>query len=241
MLETHFGPPEQWPDQDLVGWTDDLTPGMAWAGYRSGVFPMPLPEVGHDDAVGWFSPVERATLRLDDLRVTRSLRKMARRYTTTIDTDFVGVLAGCADPTRDHGWIDQCIADVYTDLHLIGVAHSVETWDAEGRLVGGLYGVHCGGLFAGESMFHDAEHGRDASKVALVRLVVELRRQGIGLLDVQWLTGHLASLGARATTRREYLEALGDALDDPHEQSWETGAHMSGDALLAALGGDTDA
>jgi leucyl/phenylalanyl-tRNA--protein transferase len=158
----------------------------------------------------------RAVLPLDELRVTRSLAKSARHFQVTVDEDFAGVLAGCADPSREGGWIDGEIADVYGQLHRDGIVHSVETWDSKGRLVGGLYGVSLGGLFAGESMFHDPEHGRDASKVALMELVRRLQQDGVPrLLDVQWLTDHLESMGAVELPRTDYLELLGQALDLP--------------------------
>jgi leucyl/phenylalanyl-tRNA--protein transferase len=142
----------------------------------------------------------RGVMRVPEIRVTRSLRKSANRYTTTVDAAFPRVLAACASPQRDGGWIDSRIRAAYTHLHEAGWVHSVEVWDEEGRLVGGLYGVH-----VGESMFHDPELGRDASKVALVRLMVELAGLGVTLLDVQWLTEHLGTLGAYEVTRDEYM------------------------------------
>lgn len=148
-----------------------------------------------------------------------------KRYSTTIDLAFERVLDGCADSRRPYGWIDDTIRTVYLDLHHRGRAHSVETWDADGRLVGGLYGVSLLGLFAGESMFHDPERGRDASKTALVRLVEQLgERHAPVLLDVQWLTPHLASLGAVEVTRTRYLELLDAALTEP-EIPWP-GTHI---------------
>ena len=121
--------------------------------------------------------------------------------------------------------------------------NSVETWDDEGRLVGGLYGVHQNAMFAGESMFHDDDAGRDASKVALLRLVAELRRLGVDLLDVQWLTPHLASLGALAIDRDDYLDQLSEALEQPHRDGWRRGegARLTGRELLHELGEDRHA
>ena len=163
-------PPSPWvllpPDQDigdLVAVGADLAPGTLLAAYRTGLFPMPDPDVG----LGWWSPVRRGVLRLGDLRVTRSLRQSARRFEVRVDTAFAEVIAGCADPSRPQGWIDDDIAAAYLELHRLGWAHSVECWEAD-VLVGGLYGVAIGGLFAGESMFH---RQRDASKVALMGLV----------------------------------------------------------------------
>lgn len=243
MLAHVFGPSAQWPDQDLVAFSDEFDEQLAVAAYCSGVFPMPLHEADFESVMGWWSPVERGILPLESLRVTRSLRKTARRYTTTLDAAFERVLAACGDPSRPDGWIDDDIRRVYTSLFGQGVVHSVETWDQQGRLVGGLYGVALGGLFAGESMFHDHELGRDASKVALMRLVAELRRgsapgvQGVPatrLLDVQWRTEHLASLGVVEVPRVDYLHLLDEALDTG-PVAFRTD-RMDASELLAELG-----
>ena len=184
--------------------------------------------------MGWWSPLRRAVLPPGGLRITRSLRKTAARYTTTVDRAFPDVLAACADPKRPDGWIDDRIAFAYTALNQAGYAHSVETWDSDGRLVGGLYGVHQAGMFAGESMFHHPELGRDASKVALLRLVAELARARIDLLDVQWLTPHLASLGVVELSRRDYLARLGVALEGEHRNTWSNAERWNSRRLLAA-------
>jgi leucyl/phenylalanyl-tRNA--protein transferase len=130
-------------------------------------------------------------------------------------------LVRCADPNRPHGWITRSFVDAYTKLHEIGWAHSVEAWHGD-KLVGGLYGVAIGGLFAGESMFHTAP---DASKVALVHLVALVRRHGYRLLDVQWVTPHLASLGAVEVRRTAYLDLLADALAVPG--GWDAPGELS--------------
>ncbi|MFP5283578.1 MAG: leucyl/phenylalanyl-tRNA--protein transferase, partial [Actinomycetes bacterium] len=142
---------------------------------------------------------------------------MLPRYEVRVDTAFDAVLAGCADPRRAGGWIDGQVAAVYRQLHLEGMVHSVEAWTRDGRLAGGLYGVSIGGLFAGESMFHRPDIGRDASKVALVALVERLRAGGEAdrLLDVQWATPHLTSLGVTEIPRVEYLRRLERALSRP--------------------------
>lgn len=200
----------------MIGWTEPLTPDVVIAGYRSGAFPMPLDIPELDEYMVWWSPMRRGVLPLGELRVSKSLRKSVARYRTSIDQAWDDVIARCADPTRPGSWIDPEIRAVYGELHRQGVVHSVETWDDQGRLVGGLYGVSINGLFAGESMFHDAEFGRDASKVALVRLVEELRRHSPNmLLDAQWRTPHLASLGVEEISRNEYLARLGKALELP--------------------------
>lgn len=204
-----FPDPEDAGSEDLVGVGADLEPGTILAAYRGGIFPMPVESGG---PIGWWSPEPRGILPLENLRVTRSLRRSQRRYRTTINHSFEAVIAACADPDRPHGWISPEIIVAYERLHELGWAHSIETWSREGELVGGLYGIAIGGLFAGESMFHRAA---DASKVALIRLVSELRRGGARLLDVQWATEHLRSLGAVEVSRSEYLRRLQAALDVP--------------------------
>ena len=203
--------PGEWPDEDLVAVGADLTPGTILEGYRQGLFPMPM-----DDLLGWWSPTKRAILPFSSFRVSRSLAKSCRRFEVSVDADVAGVIEGCADPRRPHGWITDEIADAYLELHRLGWVHSFEVWDVEGELVGGLYGVGIGGLFCGESMFHRVS---DASKVALVHLVSLLSERGGVLLDVQWATPHLQSLGAEVIGRDEYLLRLPQALeaDDPFE------------------------
>jgi len=166
-----------------------------------------------DGELAWWSPDPRGIIPLDGLHVSRSLRRSLRRFDVTVDTAFDRVIAGCAN--RGEGdWIDDDIVAAYMRLHRLGWAHSVEVW-ALGRLAGGVYGVAIGGLFAGESMFH---RERDASKVALAALVELLRAGGAverRLFDVQWLTPHLASLGAVEIPREAYLARLADALELP--------------------------
>lgn len=191
---------------DVVAVGGDLAPGTILQAYRKGMFPMHL-EDGH---LGWWCPIDRAVIPPNRLRVTRSLRQSTRRYRVSVDRDFAGVIERCADPSRPGGWITPEIVDAYTELHRLGWTHSVEVWDRDGELVGGLYGLALGGLFAGESMFHAT---RDASKVALVHLVVLLNRAGGGLIDVQWLTPHLESLGAVVIGKQAYLDRLPDLLD----------------------------
>jgi leucyl/phenylalanyl-tRNA--protein transferase len=182
----------------------DLEPGTLLAAYRTGLFPMPSAR----RRVGWWSPDPRAILPLDGLHVSRSLRKARGRFEVTLDTCFETVMLRCADPSRPHGWINDEFVRAYTRLHRLGFAVSVETW-LDGALVGGLYGVRTRGLFAGESMFHSAT---DASKVALVALVEWLSATGGTLLDVQWNTPHLTSLGVVEVPRARYLELLADAV-----------------------------
>lgn len=229
VLSKLFGDPATWPRQDLIAVSEDFDAQIVVEAYAAGVFPMPV----EPSYMGWWSPVQRGVLPLGRLRITRSLRQSAKRYTTTVNRRFGAVLARCADESREGAWIDRRIADVFTNLHRAGVAHSVETWDAEGRLVGGLYGVHFGGLFAGESMFHDPARGRDASKVALLRLALQLHHVSVSILDVQWLTGHLASMGAVEIPRANYLARLDAVLAQP-TQLWED-ERLDGPTLLARL------
>lgn len=218
-----FTHPENWPDHDAVLRSTSITADVTLLAYHCGVFPMPISEPGEEPWMWWWSPVHRGILPVDQLRVTRSLRASARKYTVTVDTAFDEVLRRCADPTRDGGWIDQRIVDVYTVLHQRGYVHSVETWTLDGRLAGGLYGVSIGGLFAGESMFHDPVIGRDASKVALWGLIDRLRAAGDPehrVVDVQWQTDHLATLGVRSIPRGQYLAQLPQVLALPGP-SWK--------------------
>ncbi|HEY9289920.1 MAG TPA: leucyl/phenylalanyl-tRNA--protein transferase [Microlunatus sp.] len=220
-----FGSPRRWPESDLIGMSEEFTPELAVAAYRSGVFPMPQHGFRGRDLMGWYSPLDRGILPLDGLRVTRSLKKMIKRYRITVDTAFDQVLIRCADPSRPGGWIDDRIATVYSTLHDFGIAHSVEAWTDDDQLAGGLYGVSIGGLFAGESMFHDPVVGRDASKAALVGLVDILRMDGHRrLLDVQWQTPHLAGLGVIEIGRDDYLRRLAAALLLPAPR-WPHGEH----------------
>jgi leucyl/phenylalanyl-tRNA--protein transferase len=215
--------------EEVAGIGADLASGTLLAAYRSGVFPMPVSRRG---PIGWWSPDPRGVLGLDDLRVSRSLRAACRRFEIRVDTAYDAVVQACANPKRPGGWIRRDVREAYARLHELGWVHSVEAWsverDAGGtvlaeRLAGGLYGVSAGGLFAGESMFH---RERDASKVALVGLVAMLRAARDAdrlrdpdapdrLLDVQWATDHLVSLGATELPRPHYLAALRAALTLP--------------------------
>jgi leucyl/phenylalanyl-tRNA--protein transferase len=202
--------------EDLVGRGADLAPGTLLAAYRAGLFPMPDGGFG----MSWWSPRRRGVLPLRSMRVTRSLAKSCRRMQLRVDTRFEEVIARCADPARDGGWIDDDISAAYLELHRLGWAHSVETWIGE-ELVGGLYGVAIGGLFAGESMFHRVS---DASKVALVGLVELLSDEyaDARLVDVQWRTPHLASLGVVELPRPAYLRTVHAALQVPLPALWAT-------------------
>lgn len=207
-------PPSRWTmpadgpvdDSDIVALGADLEPGTLLAAYRTGLFPMPFDR----RRIAWFSPDPRGIIPLHGFHVSRSLRRSMRHFDVTMDTDFRAVMEACADPRRPGGWITPGFVDAYEALHQLGWAHSIEILDPDsGELVGGLYGVRIGGFFAGESMFHRAT---DASKAALVHVVDWLGVTGGRLIDVQWTTPHLVSLGAVDIPRSEYLERLAAAI-----------------------------
>jgi leucyl/phenylalanyl-tRNA---protein transferase len=200
----------------LVGIGADLQPATLLDAYRLGIFPWPHPGA----PLPWFSPDPRGVIPLDGLIVSRSLRARLRRsgWETTVDRAFATVIAGCAERRAEAApagrgaegtWITPPMRAAYQRLHDLGHAHSLEVWAGD-QLVGGLYGVGIGGVFTGESMFHLAS---DASKVALVDLADRLAQAGGSLIDVQMVTPHLASLGARDLPRAEFLALLADVRD----------------------------
>ena len=195
-------------DEDLkavsVGFTADV--GLVMSAYRAGLFPMGLGDDG-GPPMGWWAPTVRGVLLPGGLRVSRSLRRSMRGFTFTVDQSFADVVAGCADTSREGSWITESFARMYDELHAAGWAHSIEVRDAEGRLIGGLFGISFGAVFVGESMFH-AE--TDASKAAFVHLAGMLDEQcgDRWLVDVQWSTPHLESLGVSELTGLEYLDRL---------------------------------
>ena len=201
--------PDRWPQDDCVAAGADLEPSTVVEAYRHGAFPMP-----HDGRLLWWSPLRRGVLPPGAMHVSRSLRRSARRLRTSIDEAFERVIDACADPDRPGAWIDDDVRTAYVGLHELGWAHSVEVWDDAGDLVGGLYGLGVGSLFAGESMFHRA---RDASKVALLALT---EVAGIDLVDVQWRTEHLASLGVQEWPRDRYLDVVRRLVDRPTPPLW---------------------
>jgi leucyl/phenylalanyl-tRNA--protein transferase len=182
------------------------------AAYSQGIFPMSLGE-DQGGEIGWFSPDPRGIIPLDAFSVPRRLARVVRqnRFEIRLDSAFEAVMHACAaSPRGDHEgtWISEEIIESYVALYARGLAHSVEAW-REGKLVGGLYGVHLGSAFFGESMFHTET---DASKVALAALVGRLRERGFTLLDTQWTTPHLEQFGAVEIPKTEYLLRLADAL-----------------------------
>lgn len=197
-----FPPPDSADEHGIVGIGADLEPATILNAYMRGLFPMPLEPNG---PVAWWSPDPRAILPIGDVHVSRTLRRSMRQFSFTVDTAFDEVIRECADPGRPHGWIDGQVISAYEELHRLGWAHSVETRNDAGELVGGVYGIAVGGLFAGESMFHRTT---DASKAALVALDELLVANDFLLFDVQWMTAHLSTLGAIDLSRSEYLRRL---------------------------------
>ena len=187
---------------------DELAPEWLRLAYSRGYFPMPDPE---SDEILWFHPDPRAIIPLDGLHVSRSLKRSLRRqrFTWSINRDFAGVIRACAD--RKETWIDDRFIAAYTRLHHEGEAHSLEVWQDD-KLVGGLYGVSMGGAFFAESKFHRVT---DASKAALYYLVQHMKQREMSLLEVQFITEHLRTLGAITIPRSDYLVQLFAALQQP--------------------------
>lgn len=206
---------------DLISVGADLEPSTLLYAYSHSLFPMhidiPTEKVlGESErALGWFSPAERAIIPLDHLRITRSMNKSAQKYECRIDTCFEDMMRLCMTVPRHSGWIDEEFIEAYVKLHELGFAHSVEVFHSN-ELVGGLYGVGFAHFFAGESMVHIA---RDASKVALIALVAKLKEIGTTLLDAQWMTPHLQSLGAVSVSRNHYYDLLQESLTG-ESKSW---------------------
>lgn len=211
-----------WDDeQGLVAVGGDLEPDRLLAAYRQGLFPW------YNDGmpICWWSPEPRAVIDLEGLRVSRRLARTCRsgRFRFTFDRAFGAVMAACGEDRDDGTWITRDMHEAYCRLHRLGHAHSIEVWQDE-QLVGGLYGVALGGLFAGESMFHRV---RDASKAAMVRLFEHLRRRGYVLFDTQFVTDHTGRMGAYHIPRAEYLRRLKQALALP--VTFGTSEELSGE------------
>lgn len=207
-----FPPPELADESGLLAVGGDLSPRRLLLAYSQGIFPW----YGEDLPILWHSPDPRLVLKTDQLVVSRSLRKEMRRgrYQMRLDTAFEQVIRACAGtprPNQSGTWITDEMVDAYLELHRLGYAHSAEAWLGD-ELAGGLYGVSLGRAFFGESMFARASN---ASKVAFVALVEQLERWGIGLIDCQVHTEHLARFGAEEWRRRRFLRALARALQAP--------------------------
>ncbi len=219
----------------------EITPQVLLRAYSIGMFPMA--EDADDPTIFWVDPEERGVFPLDGLIVSKSLAKVVRsdRYQVVVDRDFDSIIEGCSGggDDRPKTWINQRIRRLYRELFDRGFVHTVETYDEAGALVGGLYGVQIGAAFFGESMFHRA---RDASKVALVHLVGRLRAGGAMLLDTQFVTPHLATLGAVETPRDAYHRTLDLAIGASADfYVWPKDSPVTGrDALTAALGNSAE-
>jgi leucyl/phenylalanyl-tRNA--protein transferase len=195
--------PVDWPKLTYFG--SNWEPDTLLAAYERGLFPMPYEIDDESEAIGWWSPTFRAIFVPEEIRVSRSLRQSMKNFTVTVDEQFRDVVIACGDPQRPQGWINTNVIDAFTRLHELGHAHSIEVRDTAGELVGGLYGVEIGGVFAGESMFHQV---RDASKVALVHLASLMSRTPGRIIDSQWMTEHLRSLGAQEIGRSSYCQMV---------------------------------
>jgi leucyl/phenylalanyl-tRNA--protein transferase len=217
-----------------------ITPQLLLRAYSIGMFPMA--ESANDPNLFWVDPEERGIFPLDGIIVSHSLAKVVRsdRFTVHADRDFDGVIAGCAARARGRRdtWINDRIRALYRQLFHLGYVHTVECYDATDRLVGGLYGVSIGGAFFGESMFHRAS---DASKVALVHLAARVIHGGFALLDTQFVTPHLKTLGAVEISREEYHRRLDAALGLPADfLRWPKDKTMSGKEALSILQARSD-
>jgi len=215
-------------DGDFLSVGADLDPGTLLEAYRAGIFPMPI-ELAEDVAksgsagagppglpksvtLGWWSPNLRGVLLPENMRQTRSLRRSRRRYRVTVDLEFSAVVEGCRSAHSEGAWITDELQAAYETLHKLGWAHSVEVWTPNRQLVGGLYGIAIGQLFVGESMFTAAT---DASKVALATLAESMAEEPGSLIDTQWLTKHLKSLGATAIQRQDYEARIAQLVGRP--------------------------
>jgi leucyl/phenylalanyl-tRNA---protein transferase len=203
----------------------DLSTTRLLDAYRRGIFPW----FGEGDPLLWWSPDPRMVLHVDELHVSRSLRRTIRsgRFRVTMDTAFHHVMGGCAEPRGDHAgtWITPEMMAAYGRLATLGYAHSIEAWEGD-ALAGGLYGVALGRMFFGESMFSRVS---DASKVAFVHLVMQLRRWEMPLIDCQMSTAHLSSLGAREISRAAFLRQVGRLVSRPIVPApWQFDANVLG-------------
>jgi len=205
-----FPPAEMAEPEGVVLFGGKLTPEWLLDAYAHGIFPWPI--FDGTDIMVWWSPDPRAVFEIEDFHVSRRLARTCRSgpFEVTCDRDFAGVITGCATAgdRRHNTWLTPKMIEAYVRLFELGHAHSVEVW-RDGELVGGTYGIALGGMFAGESMFHRV---RDASKVALVRLVHHLKVRGYSLFDIQQCTPHTVSLGAVDIPRETYLRRLGESL-----------------------------
>ncbi len=197
---------------EIVALGGDLSPATLLEAYRNGIFPWYI----DGQPITWWSLFNRAVLIPSKIRISRRLERSIRKstYGLTLDCDFEQVILSCREvyrPDQDGTWITNDMVDAYCELHELGYAHSVESWNDDGKLAGGLYGVSLGGCFSGESMFH---RETDASKIAFTALVGFLQDAGFGLIDCQQPTPHLASFGASIMSREDFLSVLQNELQE---------------------------
>ncbi len=209
MTLLRFPDPRRASPEGIVAIGGRPTTANLLSAYRQGIFPWPI----EGWPLPWFCPPERAVLEFKDLHIPRRLARFRKgaSFTFTIDQNFSGVIRGCSDvarPNEDGTWINAEMIRAYTEMHRAGHAHSVEAWE-NGELVGGMYGVDAGGSFAGESMFFARPN---ASKLALLHLIEHLAAQGLDWLDIQVMTPHMETLGARVISRDAFLDKLEDTL-----------------------------
>jgi len=214
--ELNFPSPHDANEDGIVAWGGDLNPSRLIRAYQNGIFPW----YSHNDPILWWSPDPRLIMELDDFKLSKSLKKSMKKFTYKFDTSFEQVVRECSKAPRKEQagtWINEDIIEAYTNLHGMGLAHSVETYYNE-ELVGGLYGVVVGGVFCGESMFAKKS---DASKSAYAILVQHLKKLGFGFIDCQVPTEHLLSLGAKEVAREYFLDRLYKINMDEKEKNWK--------------------
>lgn len=211
-----FPDPRDANEDGIVAWGGNLNPSRVIRAYQNGIFPW----YSKNDPIIWWSPDPRLVMELNDFKLRKSLKKNMKKFTYKFDTNFTKVMQNCASAPREgqNGtWIVDDMVEAYTELHGMGIAHSIESY-YEGELVGGLYGVVVGGIFCGESMFAKKS---DASKAAYAVLIKHLKKWGYDLIDCQVPTDHLKSLGAKEVARDYYLMRLHKVNMDTIDHLWE--------------------
>ena len=211
-----FPHPSSANEDGIVAWGGDLTPSRLIRAYQNGIFPW----YSKDDPILWWSPNPRLIMELDDFKVSRSLKKSFKKFEYKFDTNFSQVIKNCGTTPRNNQngtWIQPDIIEAFEELHGMGIAHSIESYQ-DGVLVGGLYGLSIGKLFCGESMF---AHKSDASKSAYAILIRHLKEWGYDFIDCQVPTEHLKSLGAKEVSREYFLQRLEKVNYEKVEHYWE--------------------
>ena len=216
-FDLNFPNPNSANEDGIVAWGGDLNPSRLMRAYQNGIFPW----YAKDEPILWWSPNPRLIMELNDFKLSRSLKKSMRKFTYKFDNNFSEVIQKCGTtPRHDQNgtWIQADIIEAYEVLHGMGVVHSIESYNEDNVLVGGLYGLSIGKVFCGESMF---AHENDASKAAYAVLVKHLQSWGYEFIDCQVPTNHLKSLGAKEVTREYFLKRLKEVNYDIVEKPWE--------------------